>query len=152
MTSIAIVYIYQALEYIPTDSTILKNSLWISYGRSFTEVLMPRKISLLRIAAHLELLTLVLILVSIIRMKGSLIDLLVYTQYLTSQYILSPTTTQAIQFWDTIVSRLLNDPRCPEIVKTGDTKLREYLAKLVEFTKKILKPSEPTTTTPLRKR
>ena len=152
MNSIAIVYIYQALEYIPTDSAILKNPLWISYGRSLTEILMPRKLSLLKTAAHLELLTLVLILVSIIRMKGSLIDLLVYTQYLTSQYILSPTTTQAIQFWDTIVSRLLNDSRCPEIIKTGDTKLREYLSKLLEFTKKILKPSEPATSTPLRKR
>lgn len=150
MIPMAIGYSYQALDYIPTDSTILKNPLWITYGRSFAEILTPRKLSLLKYSAHLEILTLVFILVSIIRMKGNLIHLLVFTQYLTSQYILSPNTTQAILFWDTIVSRLLNDPRCPAIVKTGIVKLREYLDKLVVFTSQFLKP--PTPVVPLRKK
>lgn len=73
-------------------------------------------------------------------MKGNLLHLIVFVQYLSSQYISSPITKQAIHFWDTIISRLLNDPRCPPFVKTADLKVREVLQKLLGFTAQFTRP------------
>lgn len=73
-------------------------------------------------------------------MSGNVFQLLIFTQYLVSQYISSPLTQQAIRFWDTIIIRLINDPRCPPIIKLADKKVREYLQKLVVFTNQFIKP------------
>lgn len=138
MLSMVIVYVFLVLEYAPTDDLIANNPYWKTYGKQFTTLIVPRKASLLRIAAHLEILNLVLVLGSIIRFRGNLIHLLVFTQYLTSQYLSSPLTTQAVHFWDSLVSRLLNDPRCPPAIKFAEVKIREYLGKLVGFTRQFV--------------
>lgn len=59
--------IYQVIEYAPKDVLIAKNLYWRLYGKRWADVLIPQKPKLLLISAHLELLTLVLILISIIR-------------------------------------------------------------------------------------
>lgn len=73
-------------------------------------------------------------------MKGNLFQLMVFTQYLVSQYISSTMMQQAIRTWDTIITRLINDPRCPPAAKVVDKKMREYLKKLVGFTTQFVKP------------
>lgn len=74
------------------------------------------------------------------RMNGNLVHLLVFTQYLVSQYISSPIMNHAILFWDGIIVKLLNDPRCPPAVKMVDQKVREYLQKLIGFTSQYVRP------------
>lgn len=133
-----IVYVFLVLEYAPTDNLVAKNAYWKTYGKQIIDLIVPRKASLLKIAAHLEILNLVIVLGSIIRLRGNLIHLLVFTQYLTSQYLSSPMTTQAVLYWDTLVSRLLNDPRCPPAIKLAELKIREYLGKLVGFTRQFV--------------
>lgn len=76
-------------------------------------------------------------------MNGNLLQLMIFTQYLISQYISSPVMQNAIRFWDTILTRFINDPRCPPVVKTADQKVREYLNKLVGFTNQFVKPAAP---------
>ena len=44
---------------------------------------------------------------------------------------------QAVHFWDTIISRILSDPRCPPAIKFVDLKAREYLEKLAQFTRQF---------------
>ena len=84
-------------------------------------------------------------------MTGNLVHLLVFTQYLVSQYISSPIMSHAILFWDNIITKLLNDPRCPPTVKLVDQKVREYLQKLILFTNQFIKPQGPTSTSTKRK-
>lgn len=79
-------------------------------------------------------------------MTGNLIHLLVFTQYLVSQYISSPIMSQALLFWDGMIIRLLNDPRCPPYVKIADKKVREYLQKFVVFTNQFVKAPAPAAT------
>ena len=82
------------------------------------------------------------------RLQGNFIQLIVFTQYLVSQYISSPNMTHAVRFWDTIFIRLINDSRCPPILKLFDQKIREGLNKLVVFTGQYVKaPPKPTSTT-----
>ena len=137
-----IVYVLLAFEYAPTDDLVTKNPYWRTYGKQFSDFVIPRKASLLNLASHLEILNLVIVLGSIIRLKGNLIHLLIFTQYLESQYLSSPIMHQAVRFWDTIISRLLNDPRCPPAVRFVDQKAREYLGKLVGFTRQFVE-AEP---------
>lgn len=137
-----IIYALLAVEYAPTDDLVTQNPYWDSYGKQFSDIVSPRKALLLKVSAHLEILNLVLVLGSIIRFQGNLIQLLVFIQYLTSQYLTSPVMNQAIRFWDTIISRLLNDPRCPGTVKLVDQKVRGYLGQLAGFTRQFIE-SEP---------
>lgn len=67
---------------------------------------------------------------------------MVFTQYIIAQYLTAPITKQAILFWDTIISRFLNDPRCPPWLKSAELKAREYLAKAVSFTGQYIKPTQ----------
>lgn len=67
LISITIVYFYLVIEYIPTDATVSQNPYWRVYGKSLADSMVPRKANLLNLAAHLEILNLVLVLVSIIR-------------------------------------------------------------------------------------
>lgn len=62
-----IVYFFLVIEYIPTDSTVNQNPYWRVYGKPFADSMIPRKANLLNFSAHLEILNLVLVLVSIIR-------------------------------------------------------------------------------------
>lgn len=133
-----IVYVFLVLEYAPTDDLVTNNPYWKIYGKQASQMIAPRKAYLLRLAAHLEIMNLAFVLGSIIRFRGNLIHLLVFTQYLTSQYLTSPMMTQAVQFWDSLVSRLLNDPRCPPAIKLVEVKIREYLGKLVGFTRQFV--------------
>jgi hypothetical protein len=84
-------------------------------------------------------------------MTGNLIHLLVFTQYLVSQYISSPIMKQAILFWDGMIFKLLNDPRCPPYVKIADKKVREYLQKFVIFTNQYVKSPPAATNEKQRK-
>ena len=77
-------------------------------------------------------------------MTGNLIHLLVFTQYLVSQYISSPIMNNAILFWDGMIVKLLNDPRCPPYAKIANQKVREYLQKFVLFTTQFVKPQVQT--------
>lgn len=73
-------------------------------------------------------------------MTGNLIHLLVFTQYLVSQYISSPIMSHALIFWNGMIVKVLNDPRCPHYIKIANQKVREYLQKLVLFTSQYVKP------------
>ena len=77
-------------------------------------------------------------------MKGNLVHLLVFTQYLVSQYLSSPIMNHAVRFWDNILVKLLNDPRCPPAVKMVDQKVREYLQKWLGFTNQFVRPQPVT--------
>lgn len=63
----SIVYTFLVIEYVPSDPYVSRNPYWIAYGRKFSDTLIPRKPLLLNLAAHLELLNLVLVIVSIMR-------------------------------------------------------------------------------------
>lgn len=142
MLSMVVVYALLVVEYAPTDALVTQNPYWRVYGRQFSDLIVPRKNSLLKLSAHLEILNLVVVLGSIIRFQGNFIHLLVFTQYLTSQYLASPVMNQAVRFWDTFISRLLADPRCPPAVKLVDQKVREYLGKLAGFTRQFVEPKK----------
>ena len=87
MLSMVVVYALLVVEYAPTDALVTQNPYWRVYGRQFSDLIVPRKNSLLKLSAHLEILNLVVVLGSIIRFQRNFIHLLVFTQYLTSQYL-----------------------------------------------------------------
>lgn len=65
--SMMIVYSFLVIEYIPTDENVRQSVYWRTYGSPIAAVMAPLKANLLNYAAHLEILNLVLVLVSIIR-------------------------------------------------------------------------------------
>lgn len=62
-----IVYSFLVIEYAPTDENIKQNIYWRTYGIPAAAIMAPMKSNLLNYAAHLEILNLVLVLVSILR-------------------------------------------------------------------------------------
>ena len=62
-----IINTFLILEYAPTDSNIVNSSYWKVHLKPFADKVIPRKPNLLYFAAHLEILNLLLVIISIIR-------------------------------------------------------------------------------------
>lgn len=62
-----IVNLFFVIEYAPTDPSVVNNPYWRLHLKPFADTVLPRKPILIYLAAHLEILNLILVVVSIIR-------------------------------------------------------------------------------------
>lgn len=121
---------FRAIDIAGKDPEIQNNIYWKVHGKRITNIILPRRHLLLNLSAHMEIFTLVLIVVSLLRFKGSFIQLAVFTQYLVVQYSLSPVMKSAIITWDQIIHRLIADPRCPPAIKAAEVHVKDFLSRL----------------------
>lgn len=121
---------FRAIDIANKDPEIQNNIYWKVHGKRIVGMIAPRRHLLLNLSAHLEIFTLVLILVSLLRFKGSFIQFAVFTQYLVVQYSLSPIMKSAVITWDQIIHRLIADPRCPPAIKAAEVHVKDFLSRL----------------------
>lgn len=74
-----IINLLLVFEYAPTDSNIANTSYWRVHLKPFADKIVPRKANLLYLAAHLEILNLVLVIVSIIRYQYCMFLILIFS-------------------------------------------------------------------------
>jgi len=130
LVAMVVLGVLHAIDLVKSDAKLAKTPFFSKTCAPFVSLFEARRKTMLISAAHLELWSFAMVVLSVVLQQGRLLDVAFFLQYLVMRHCKSSAMIAAVSVWDRILRMAMADARCPVLVREIEGKIRGYLKQL----------------------